>query len=199
MRRIFIASNNQGKIREIKSILADFYDEFLTPRDLDAAFDVVEDGKSFEENAAKKALAGCIQFGMDALADDSGLCVDALNGAPGVYSARYAGDGATDEENNQKLLLALQDVPDEQRTARFVSTIALAKTGGVTLVTRGEAPGVILRAPRGTDGFGYDPLFFDPRFDKTYAEMTAEQKNAISHRSLALQRMREELKKDERH
>ena len=135
MRKIFIASNNQGKIREIKAILGDFYDEFYTPRDMDHPFEVVEDGDTFEANAVKKAVAGRMSFGMDALADDSGLCVDALDGAPGVYSARYSEEG-TDEANNKKLLEALERVPVDQRQARFVSAVALAQKGGRLIVVQ---------------------------------------------------------------
>jgi len=192
MKKIFIASNNKGKIKEIKAILGDFYDEFYTPRDMDAAFDVVEDGMTFEENAALNAIAGMKQFGMDALADDSGLCVDALGGAPGVFSARYSEEG-TDEANNQKLLQALKDVPREERTARFVSAVVLAKTEGEVITVRGESPGIILDAPVGDGGFGYDPLFYDESYKMSYGEMDAETKNAISHRSRALEALRKEL------
>ncbi|PWL41316.1 RdgB/HAM1 family non-canonical purine NTP pyrophosphatase [Christensenella sp. MSJ-20] len=194
MRKIFIASNNQGKIREIKAILGDFYDEFYTPRDMDHPFEVVEDGDTFEANAVKKAVAGRMSFGMDALADDSGLCVDALDGAPGVYSARYSEEG-TDEANNKKLLEALERVPVDQRQARFVSAVALAQKGGRLIVVRGESPGVILTEPRGAGGFGYDPLFYDETYRQTYGEMDEETKNAISHRSRALLALREELMK----
>ena len=191
-KKILIASNNAGKVREIREILADFYEEFLTPRDLNQEFSVVEDGQTFEDNAILKAEAACKQFGMDALADDSGLCVDALNGAPGVYSARFTPEG-TDAANNQKLLKLLENIPDEQRTAKFVSAVALARAGRETVVVRGEAYGRILRKEVGKNGFGYDPLFYDEKFCRTYAELNAEEKNAISHRSAALHRLYERL------
>jgi len=151
---------------------------------------VVEDGDTFEANAVKKAREAARAAGCDALADDSGLCVAALDGAPGVYSARYAGEHATDEENNAKLLAALDGVED--RRAKFVSVVALASGDAVT-TARGEVEGVIAHAPSGSGGFGYDPLFFVPELGQTFAEIPAEVKNTLSHRARALAALRDKL------
>jgi XTP/dITP diphosphohydrolase len=157
---------------------------------------VIEDGDTFAANAIKKAEQMAKHFNMPALADDSGLEVDALNGRPGVYSARYAGEHATDQENNEKLLRELEGVSEEERTGRFVSAIALARPGQETLVSFGTVEGRILFAPRGTEGFGFDPLFLLPDRNKTMAEIPLEEKNSLSHRAKALQRMIEMLKRE---
>ncbi len=190
MSRLLIATNNQGKVKEIKAILGGFYDEIVSLKDAGISLEVVEDGDSFEANAIKKAREAADLAGCDALADDSGLCVDALGGAPGIYSARYAGDDATDEQNNEKLLHALHDI--ENRSARFVSVVALVSGGNVT-TARGEVCGVIAHAPSGGGGFGYDPLFFVPELGQTFAEISAERKNGLSHRARALSALREKL------
>ncbi|MBQ9923718.1 MAG: non-canonical purine NTP pyrophosphatase, partial [Clostridia bacterium] len=154
--KLLIASNNAHKVREIKEILSDYFDELVTMREAGLDIDVVEDGLTFRENAVKKATEILEKSGFDAtLADDSGLCVDALNGAPGVYSARYAGEGHDDKANNAKLMQAMKDVPDEKRTCRFVSAVALARRGRPVLVVEGKAEGLLLRAPAGENGFGY--------------------------------------------
>lgn len=200
--KLVIASNNAHKVREIKQILSPWFDDVVSLKDMGVSIEVVEDGKTFEENAAKKArevhalLPDCA-----ALADDSGLMVDALGGAPGVYSARYSGvgpmgEGATDEKNNQKLLAEMKNVPDGQRACRFVSCIALVRPGKEMLLARGTCEGVVGREEKGDGGFGYDPLFVIPELSKTYAEITAEEKNAISHRGAALREMHRLLEQE---
>ncbi len=190
MSRLLIATNNQGKVKEIKAILGGFYDEIVSLKDAGISLEVVEDGDSFEANAIKKAREAADLAGCDALADDSGLCVDALGGAPGIYSARYAGDDATDAKNNEKLLRALDGIAN--RSARFVSVVALV-SGGVVTTACGEVCGVIAHAPSGGGGFGYDPLFFVPELGQTFAEIPAEIKNGFSHRARALSALRKKL------
>ena len=192
--RVIVATGNPGKLREFQRIFAPAGIETLAQKDLYPDLKVEETGGTFRENAFLKAQAVHRLSGCAAVADDSGLCVDALDGAPGVYSARYSEEG-TDEANNKKLLEALERVPVDQRQARFVSAVALAQKGGRLIVVRGESPGVILTEPRGAGGFGYDPLFYDETYRQTYGEMDEETKNAISHRSRALLALREELMK----
>ncbi len=192
---LLIATNNKGKVREIKEILKGLDMEVFSLADKGIDIDVVEDGTTFEENSMKKAseifkLSGCIT-----VADDSGLEVDALGGAPGVYSARYAGEGATDEEKYTKLLNELKDVPDEKRTARFVSVVAVILPDGTKTTLRGECEGVITKEPCGSGGFGYDPVFFVPQLGKTFSEVTLEEKNQISHRGKAFKMLRDYLGK----
>ena len=192
--KLLIASNNAHKVREIEEILSDYFDEMVTLREAGLVIDVVEDGKTFRENAVKKAMETLEKSGFDAaLADDSGLCVDALDGAPGVYSARYAGEGHDDTANNDLLMERMKAVPDEKRTCRFVSCIALARKGRPVLVAEGKAEGLLLRAPAGENGFGYDPYFFYPPFGKSFAELTAQEKNSVSHRRVALDALRKAL------
>jgi XTP/dITP diphosphohydrolase len=190
MRRLLIATNNAGKVREIKAILGEFYDELVSLKDIGLDLNVMEDGDTFEANAVKKAREAAQAAGCDALADDSGLCVAALDGAPGVYSARYAGEDATDEKNNAKLLAALEGVED--RRAKFVSVVALV-SGDMVTTASGEVEGVIAHAPSGSGGFGYDPLFFVPELGQTFAEIPAEVKNTLSHRARALAALRDKL------
>jgi len=159
--------------------------------------EIEETGATFEENSALKARTICSMSGLPAIADDSGLSVDVLGGAPGIYSARYAGSAADDAANNEKLLATLSDVPAEKRTGRYVSVITLAYPDGRLLTARGECAGTLLTAPRGSGGFGYDPLFVPDGTEMTFAEMSAEQKNRISHRARALARLREILKENE--
>ena len=192
--KLLIASNNAHKVREIEEIISDYFDEMVTLREAGLVIDVVEDGKTFRENAVKKAMETLEKSGFDAaLADDSGLCVDALDGAPGVYSARYAGEGHDDTANNDLLMERMKAVPDEKRTCRFVSCIALARKGRPVLVAEGKAEGLLLRAPAGENGFGYDPYFFYPPFGKSFAELTAQEKNSVSHRRAALDALRKAL------
>jgi XTP/dITP diphosphohydrolase len=186
---LVIASKNKGKIREIRQIFAD-----LPLRVVDAAAlpDVVEDGGSFAENARKKAVEIARHTGLWALADDSGLEVDALRGAPGIHSARWSGGG--DEANNDKLLAELRDVPAPARTARYRAVVAVARPDGrVVAEAEGACEGLIGFERRGTGGFGYDPLFVVPQFGCTMAELAAEAKNRISHRGQALERLRVRL------
>ena len=196
--RLIIASNNQHKVQEIKAILGDYFEDMCTLKEAGINIDVVEDGTTFQENAKKKAeeiLKIATEFDAS-LADDSGLMVDALNGAPGVYSARYSGEGHNDEQNNDKLLYELRDVPDDRRSARFVSCIALARRNRETLTVTGYAEGTILHERHGENGFGYDPLFFYAPLNKTFAELTGEEKNAVSHRSCSLALLKTELEKE---
>ena len=187
--KILLASHNKNKIAELEALLktvcADA--EVVSLSDVGFTDEIVEDGTTFEEHALIKARTGA-RLGYITVADDSGLMVDALGGAPGVYSARYAGEDGNTEKNNAKLLAALQGVPQDKRTAHFVSVVACVfPDGREDIVVRGECPGEILTAPRGKTGFGYDPLFWYAPFRKTYAEMTAEEKNSISHRGVAMQ------------
>ncbi len=192
--KLLIASNNAHKVREIKEILSGYFDHMMTMREAGLDIDVAEDGRTFRENAVKKATEILEKSGFDAtLADDSGLCVDALDGAPGVYSARYAGEGHDDKANNALLMEHMKDVPDDKRTCRFVTCIALARKGRPVLVVEGKAEGILLRAPAGENGFGYDPFFFYPPLKKSFAELTAGEKNSVSHRRAALDALRKVL------
>lgn len=191
MKTFVLASKNAHKAQEIMAILGEDY-RILTQVDAGVGdVDVVEDGTTFEENAAKKAETIMKLTGKPTIADDSGLCVDFLDGAPGIYTARYAGENATDGENIQKLLTALDGVPDHQRGAQFVCVIAVAVPGEETRLFRGECPGRIAQEPKGEDGFGYDPVFYYEAYAMTLAEMESQEKNAISHRSQALRKMAE--------
>lgn len=189
-----LATKNRKKIREMKKILgdADTDARIFTLDDFPEYGDVIEDGDTFEANALKKAGFIAAKTGMAAIADDSGLEVDALNGAPGVYSARYAGESSDDMANNRKLLDALKDVPDEKRGARFVCCIALAHDGEVNTFT-GYIKGRLGRESRGHNGFGYDPLFYPEGEERTFAEMPDTEKNLISHRAMALMKLQQYL------
>lgn len=194
--KLLIATNNAHKAKEIREILSDSFSEMLTMRDAGISFEVEEDGTTFEENALKKAQETLAFVGdrFDAvLADDSGLCVDALHGAPGVYSARFSGDAHNDAANNAHLIDLLKDVPDSQRTAQFCCCAALARRGAKPIVVRGTVDGMILREARGENGFGYDPYFYYSPLRKSFAELSAEEKNAVSHRKRALLQLREAL------
>ena len=192
--KLVLATRNQGKVREIGEILKDENGiELLSLRNYPDAPDVVEDGKTYEENAIKKATALAEHTGHLTIADDSGLAVDALDGAPGVHSARYAGEDASDENRIVKLLDALQDVPDDQRSGRFVCAVAIAEPVDQVQVVRGVCEGRIIRTPRGTAGFGYDPIFVPVGYAKTFAELGDEIKNQISHRAKALDEARKLL------
>ena len=191
--KIALASGNTHKIKEISAILEKLGSfTLLTPKEIGFCSEIEETGSTFEANSLIKAKAVSDFCGFPAIADDSGLEVDFLDGKPGVYSARFAGDGCTDEDNNKKLLGLLEGVRAENRTARFVSVITLyipCAVGEADIISaRGECPGLILKEARGNGGFGYDPLFLYQPFDKTFAEMTADEKNSISHRSIALQK-----------
>ncbi|WP_353948097.1 XTP/dITP diphosphatase [Sporolactobacillus sp. Y61] len=190
MTRILIASNNQGKIKEIKKILADFDVDVFSLKDLNVTIDVPETGKTFRDNAALKAETLSQKMNLPALADDSGLCVDALGGEPGIFSARYAGPDKNSEHNIDKLLNHLKGVPVEKRTAHFTCVLALSLPGRKTHFAEGHCSGVITDKRRGADGFGYDPVFFVPEEQMTFAEMGEDVKNRISHRAKALQELK---------
>ncbi|MCH3922443.1 XTP/dITP diphosphatase [Limosilactobacillus sp.] len=184
MTTLVIATKNAGKAREYQKMLAPHGIEVKTLADF-PPISINENGRSFEENATIKAQTVMKALNLPVMADDSGLVVDALNGEPGIHSARYAGDH-DDAANNAKLLAALKDIPDEERTAHFHTTIVALKPDGAKLVANGRVDGQILRERRGENGFGYDPLFYLPSYEKTMAQLTADQKNAVSHRGRAL-------------
>lgn len=190
VRTIVLATKNAGKASEITAILGMADVKFLTLQDFPPMPEVEEDGATFEENALKKARAVARHCNCAALADDSGLEVDALNGLPGIRSARFAGEGAKDAENNRRLLELMQPVPAGKRCARFVCALALVDPSGEEKVVLGECEGSILESSRGTGGFGYDPLFFYPPLGRTFAEMLPEEKNRVSHRARALEGLR---------
>ena len=193
--KIVAATGNKHKIEEIESITRKFGMNVITKAEAGVGdLEVEETGTTFEENSLIKAEAIMKATGMPAIADDSGLEADALNGAPGVYSARFSGEGATDESNNAKLLKLMENIPDDERSARFVSVVTLCFPDGTVVAARGECPGTLRRSPQGDGGFGYDPLFVPVGYDKTYAEISAEEKNIISHRAKALGILRMKLK-----
>lgn len=186
--KILLATQNLGKVKELQGMLADAPIEVISLKDIQDWEDVEETGSTFAENAAIKAHAAAKRTGYISLADDSGLEVDALDGAPGVYSARYAGEPKDDERNNDKLLEALKDVSEEKRTGRFRCALVIATPEGQEFLTEGTVEGRVLHARRGQGGFGYDPLFFVPEFGHTMAELTMLQKNKVSHRAQAMQK-----------
>ena len=192
--KIFIATKNHNKLKELERILKPMGFEVLSENNLEKPLPEVEEtGTTYEENALLKAHSGLKETGWITVADDSGLSVDILDGAPGLYSARYSGSGATYASNNEKLLAALKGVPRDKRTAVFVSAIACVFPDGREFTIRGECKGNIATEPEGSCGFGYDPLFVCPA--GCYAEMTAEEKDKVSHRGNALRAFKEELKK----
>lgn len=184
---IVVSSNNRHKIAELESFLKKYFPsiKLLSLSDINFEGDIVEDGKTFEENALIKARAAA-RFGYIAIADDSGLMVDALGGAPGIYSARFAGEPCDNKKNNEKLLAELSGLSGKERAAKFVSVIACVFPDGRELLARGECRGEIIEEYRGENGFGYDPLFYYPPLGKTYAEMSAEEKNTVSHRARSM-------------
>lgn len=183
---ILIATKNDGKLKEFKQIFEQKGIVVKSLKDINDDVEIVENGLSFEENARLKADGYAKSVGIPVLADDSGLEIYALNGRPGIFSARYAGDH-NDAANNAKVLSELGGIPDEKRTATFHSTVVVRKSDGSELVANGNLRGRILAVPRGDNGFGYDPLFFVEAKNKTLAEMTREEKNKISHRALAIE------------
>ncbi len=192
--KIFIATKNQKKLKELERILVPMGFDVLSQKDFTEDFEEpVEDGTTFEENALIKAKSGLKNTGFISVADDSGLCVDYLDGAPGIYSARYSGEHGDDEQNNQKLLSELEGVSEEKRTAHYVAAIACVFPDGRQFTVRGECYGKIAFLPCGDGGFGYDPLFIGEL--GCFATLTAEQKDSISHRGKALKLFQEELKK----
>lgn len=196
-KEIIVATGNQGKIVEFRQILGGLGYEFLSLKDIHLEdFPIVEDGETFEENAIIKAKAIAEKTGKMVLADDSGLEVDYLNKAPGVYSARYLGEDTPYSIKNNHIIQELSGVPEEKRTARFVCVIACAWPDGRILTTRGVVEGIIGYEEKGEHGFGYDPIFYVPELGCTTAELPPERKNEISHRGLALTAMYQELKKE---
>lgn len=193
MKRLVVATTNQGKLREIQAILAPLNWEVISTKAYQEFPEIEERGTTFEANAIEKARATAAFTGETALADDSGLEVDYLGGAPGVYSARFAGEPKDDDANNAKLLRLLEGVPQEKRAARFRCVIAVAFPEGRVLTADGRCEGYILTELRGAGGFGYDPLFYVPEFGKTFAELPIEVKNRISHRAAALAKIKETL------
>jgi len=187
--RLLIATNNRGKKREYEQLLSELPLHLCSPQDLQISFEVDEDGASYAENARSKALTYLRASGLPTLADDSGLEVDVLGGEPGLHSARYAGPAADDLERHRLLLQNLEQVPWERRTARFRCLLVLAAPGGETYETEGICEGVIAFSPKGSHGFGYDPVFYLPGYDQTMAQLSPELKNRISHRARAVQKM----------
>ncbi|MDP4093914.1 MAG: XTP/dITP diphosphatase [Bacillota bacterium] len=198
MKRFIAATKNKGKLKEIEEILSDLPFEVISMETVGIQDDIEENGSTFEENAMIKAKAVFDITGETVMADDSGLEVDFLNGAPGIYSARFAGEGASDQDKNNKLLDMLRDVPFEKRSARFVCAIAVILPDGTSFTVRGICEGYIGYKPEGKNGFGYDPLFYMPEYGMTTAQMEPEEKHRISHRGKALRMMVERLKEFQR-
>ena len=192
--KIIAATKNKNKLREFGEILKGF--EIISQDEAGVDIDVEETGTTFEENSLLKARAIFEATGITAIADDSGLCVDALGGEPGVYSARYGGEGYDDEGRVQLLLKNMKEIPEEKRTARFVCAITMVGKEGI-ITARGECEGKIDYSPKGENGFGYDPVFFVEKYGKTMAEISPEEKNSISHRGKALKIFAEKLNKKE--
>lgn len=192
--KLIIASNNKHKLVEIKQILGSQFEEILSLSQAGITHETVEDGTTFTENAIKKAREISEISGCYALADDSGICVDALGGAPGIFSARYSGEHGDDKENNRLLLKNMEN--QEDRKANFTCAIALCSPSGKILTSIGQFFGEIAREESGENGFGYDPLFYLPEFDCTSAELTPEEKNQISHRKKALEALLEKIDMD---
>lgn len=191
MIKIVLATNNSHKVGEFRAAFEQMgvEVELLTIKDTDFKGEIIEDADTFDGNALIKAKTLCESTGLVAIADDSGLAVDVLNGEPGVYSARYAGVGATDEQNNEKLLSLLRSMPDASRDAKFVCSICVCRPDGEILYAHGESKGEIIDEYRGDGRFGYDPIFYYPPMKKTFAEMTKEEKNSISHRGRAIKEL----------
>jgi XTP/dITP diphosphohydrolase len=194
MKQVVIATKNKGKAKDFEAIFAPLNYEVLTMFDVAEDLEIEEIGTTFEENAIIKAETLSKALGKLVIADDSGLIVDALGGEPGVYSARYAGDH-DDEANIQKVLQKLEGVPEEQRTARFMCVIAISGPDMPTKTFEGTCEGIITNEKRGTNGFGYDPIFYVPALERTMAELTPEEKASISHRGNAIRKLTEELQK----
>ncbi len=192
--RIIAATKNKHKIEEIEAITKEFGMEIISRAAAGVPdIEIEEDGDTFEENSEKKARGIMELCDEITIADDSGLMVDALGGAPGVISARFAGEEGNDTKNNDKLIALLSDVAPENRTARFVSVITMVYPNGRKIVARGECEGHMIDQPKGSNGFGYDPLFVPVGYDRTFAELSGTEKNQISHRAIALQNLRKKL------
>lgn len=194
-KKLLIATRNKHKKQEIQQIIDGYNIELLGLDDVKEIPEIIEDGQTFKENALKKALVTAKLTGITTLADDSGLAVDALDGQPGVYSARFSGEDADDDKNNHKLLQMMEGLEQDQRNARFICVIAVAAPEGYTQTVEGRCEGKIATVPEGEQGFGYDPLFIPNGFQKSFASLGAEIKNQISHRGKALQAVRPILEK----
>lgn len=195
MKKLIVASNNEHKVREIKQILSNFNIDVVSLKDSGIDIEVEEDGNTFMENAYKKAIEIYKITNKDmVLADDSGLMVDALGGAPGIYSARFSGEYGNYKKNNEKLIYLMQGKSIDERKARFVTALVLILDENKHIEVTGEIEGYIIDEKKGNEGFGYDPLFFVPEYNKTFAEMEPEIKNKISHRARALEKLKMELK-----
>ena len=191
---VVAASRNRHKIEEIDAITKKFGMHIISRDEAGVPdIEITEDGQTFEDNSLKKAREIMKLCGQITIADDSGLMVDCLDGAPGVYSARFAGEDGNDEKNNQKLLMLLEGVPEEKRTAEFVSVITMVYPDGNIITARGECRGRIITEPAGDNGFGYDPLFVPDGYVRTFAQLTAEEKNSVSHRAAALEKLKKLL------
>lgn len=195
MKKLILATNNKNKVREIKQILKDFNLEVISLKDAGINIEIEENGETFLENAyiKAKAIYDLKKGDYMVLADDSGLSVDVLNGAPGVYSARFAGEHGNDKKNNEKLLALLKDKHGEDRKGKFICAMVLIVQNNKVIKVNGEVSGYISEKEFGVDGFGYDPLFYIPEKKMTFAQMSAEDKNKISHRSKALKKLKEKI------
>ena len=196
MKKLVVATRNRGKMKEIQALLEGMIESVVCAADIDGFLDTIEDGATFAENALTKAREASLFTGLPALADDSGLVVDALSGRPGVYSARFAGEGAGDDANNALLLKELTNVDQDSRQAAFICILAFVTPDGVERTFNGRVGGRILAASKGSGGFGYDPLFLVDGFDRTMAELDLAEKNSISHRGQAFRQFRDYLKEN---
>jgi XTP/dITP diphosphohydrolase len=194
-KQILLGTKSPAKLREMREILGDVPFQVLTPEEVGPLIDVVEDGATFEENACRKACELARHFNMAVLADDSGIEVDALGGRPGIMSHRYAGEDATDAENNLKLLAELEGVSEDKRTARYRCAVALATPRGLQMTADGACTGLITTEPAGTNGFGYDPLFYYAPYGATFGNLDPLLKNQVSHRAEAVRKFKEMLLK----
>ncbi len=192
--KIILATKNKGKVADFEKLTENMNIEVISFLDEEINFpDVVEDGETFEENSVKKALEIAKYTGMITVSDDSGLCVEALDGAPGIYSARYSGENATDSTNIDKLLNEMKNIPQEERQAKFVSVVSIAKPDGTVQSFRGEVEGEIIFERKGTNGFGYNPVFFSYELEKTFGEATMEERVTVSHRARAFRKLKEQV------
>lgn len=192
--KIILATKNKGKVADFEKLTENMNIEVISFLDEEINFpDVVEDGNTFEENSVKKALEIAKYTGMITVSDDSGLCVEALDGAPGIYSARYSGENATDSTNIDKLLDEMKNIPQGERQAKFVSVVSIAKPDGTVQSFRGEVEGEIIFERKGTNGFGYNPVFFSYELEKTFGEATMEERVTVSHRARAFRKLKEQV------
>ena len=192
--KIILATKNKGKVADFEKLTENMNIEVISFLDEEINFpDVVEDGETFEENSVKKALEIAKYTGMITVSDDSGLCVEALDGAPGIYSARYSGENATDSTNIDKLLEEMKNIPQGERQAKFVSVVSIAKPDGTVQSFRGEVEGEIIFERKGTNGFGYNPVFFSYELQKTFGEATMEERVTVSHRARAFRELKEKV------